>query len=160
MAEQQESIFRKQSIDSVSSPEQLNDYIKSATPSVWFILGAVIVFLIGVCVWGVFGHFDTKITSGGMCEGGTLTLYIPEKYEKTLKAGMTVVVNGERYPIQSVSDVPVHIHDKTDPYLMHISGIREGDFAITATAETALPDGVYTTVVTVESISPISFIIN
>ncbi len=44
------TIFRKASLDRVLSPEQLNDYIKISRPSVWLILGTVIVLLIGVCV--------------------------------------------------------------------------------------------------------------
>ena len=52
----EKQIFRKSSIDRVSSPEQLNDYIRISNPSVWMVLAAVIVLLAGVCVWGIFGH--------------------------------------------------------------------------------------------------------
>ena len=53
------SIFRKKSIERISSPEQLGDYIRVSNPSVWIILGAIIVLLIGSCVWGIFGTIDT-----------------------------------------------------------------------------------------------------
>ena len=53
------SIFRKTSLDRVSNPEQLNDYIRVTNPSVWMIMCAVILLLTGVCVWGVFGQLDT-----------------------------------------------------------------------------------------------------
>ncbi len=43
-------LFRKSSIERVSSPEQLNDYIKVSNPGVWMILAAIIALLIGVCV--------------------------------------------------------------------------------------------------------------
>ena len=49
------SLFRKTSLDRVSNPEQLNDYIRVTNPSVWMIMCAVILLLTGVCVWGVFG---------------------------------------------------------------------------------------------------------
>lgn len=52
MAEQN-TIFRKKSLDRVSSPEQLNDYIKVATPGMWLILLAIVIFLVGMIVWGV-----------------------------------------------------------------------------------------------------------
>jgi hypothetical protein len=48
-----ENIFRKQSIDRISSPEQLNDYIKVSNPSIWIILTAVIVLLAAVLVWSI-----------------------------------------------------------------------------------------------------------
>ena len=46
-----QQLFRKSSIDRVSSPEQLNDYIKVTNPGVWLVLAAVIVLLMGACVW-------------------------------------------------------------------------------------------------------------
>ena len=55
-----DQIFRKKSLDRISSPEQLNDYIRVANPGIWMILAAVIILLAGVCVWGIFGHLDTK----------------------------------------------------------------------------------------------------
>lgn len=53
-----DEIFRKESIDRVNSPEQLNDYIRCVRPSVWVALGAIAVLLAGVIVWGVFGQID------------------------------------------------------------------------------------------------------
>ena len=58
-----EQSFRKKSVDRVSSPEQLNDYIRVANPSLWLVLGAVIALLIGVCVWGVLGRLDTTVSA-------------------------------------------------------------------------------------------------
>ena len=65
-------LFRKSSIERVSSPEQLNDYVCVSNPSVWMILAAVIVLLIGVCAWGVFGKLDTKISTAGVSQNGIL----------------------------------------------------------------------------------------
>ena len=47
------NIFRKESLEKMSSPEKLNDYIKVSNPSVWVILGAIAIMLIAVVVWGV-----------------------------------------------------------------------------------------------------------
>ena len=38
-------LFRKNSLERVSSPEQLNDYVKVSSPGIWIILAAVIVRL-------------------------------------------------------------------------------------------------------------------
>jgi len=56
------SIFRKNSLDRISSPEKLNEYIRVSHPSVWIILGAIIVFLIAVIFWA----FTAEITSEGL----------------------------------------------------------------------------------------------
>jgi len=51
-----ESIFRKDSLDKVSSPEKLDDYIRVTTPSVWITLIAIVLLLTGALVWGIFGE--------------------------------------------------------------------------------------------------------
>ena len=58
------SIFREKSIERVSSPEQLNDYIKVTTPSIWVILLAVAVLLIGLLVWSIFGEIRVNTAQG------------------------------------------------------------------------------------------------
>ena len=57
-------LFRKKSIERVSTPEQLNDYIRVTTPSVWAVLAAMTVLLIGMLVWGVFGSVDIHDANG------------------------------------------------------------------------------------------------
>ncbi|MCR5399521.1 MAG: hypothetical protein K6E68_08335 [Lachnospiraceae bacterium] len=57
-------IFRKKSLDRISSPEQLNDYIKVTTPSVWVILIAVILLLVGMLAWSVFGSVTMETADG------------------------------------------------------------------------------------------------
>ena len=69
-------IFRQKSMEKISSPEQMNDYIRVSNPSVWMILAAVIVLLAGVCVWGMFGCLDTSFQTGGVCRDGCLTVYV------------------------------------------------------------------------------------
>ena len=47
------SIFRKESMERVSSPDQLDDYIRVQKPSVWIILALVIALLVAAFVWAV-----------------------------------------------------------------------------------------------------------
>ena len=58
------SIFRKKSLERVTSPEQLNDYIKVTTPSVWIILAATLILIVGTLVWAVFGKIRVNTESG------------------------------------------------------------------------------------------------
>ena len=53
-----QQLFRKKSVDKVSSPEQLNEYIRVANPGVWMVLAAIVILLAGVVVWGFIGHLD------------------------------------------------------------------------------------------------------
>ena len=59
-----ESIFRQKSIDRISSPEQLHDYIKVSSPGAWLVLVAIIIFLVGALVWAVNGSITVKTDKG------------------------------------------------------------------------------------------------
>ena len=58
------TIFRQKSIDKVSSPEKLDDYIKVTTPSVWVTLIAIVLLLVGAVVWGIFGEVEIHHEDG------------------------------------------------------------------------------------------------
>ena len=57
-------IFRQKSIKRVSSPEQLNDYIRVTTPSVWIVLAALAVLLAGMLAWSVLGRVTVHNEDG------------------------------------------------------------------------------------------------
>ncbi|MBQ0072550.1 MAG: hypothetical protein KBS81_11975 [Spirochaetales bacterium] len=44
-------LYRKESIEKISSPDELNDYLKVASPRVWLVLAALGTILIGGVVW-------------------------------------------------------------------------------------------------------------
>ena len=58
------SIFRQKSLDKVSSPEKLDDYIRVTTPSVWIVLIAIVLLLAGAVVWGIFGEIEIHNEDG------------------------------------------------------------------------------------------------
>ena len=66
--ESQNSIFREKSIDRVSGPESLNDYIRVTSPSVWIALLAIVVLLAGMRAWSIFGRIEVKDAQGNVKE--------------------------------------------------------------------------------------------
>ena len=40
-----ENLFRKKSLDRISSPEELHDYLRVTSPSLWMVLAAIMVLL-------------------------------------------------------------------------------------------------------------------
>ena len=40
-------LFRQKSLDRISSPEELHDYMRVTSPRLWMILGAILVLLAG-----------------------------------------------------------------------------------------------------------------
>lgn len=66
--ENSNSIFREKSMERVSSPEELNDYIRVTTPSVWVVLAATVVLLLGMLSWSIFGTLEVHNEDGSTSE--------------------------------------------------------------------------------------------
>lgn len=60
------SIFRKSSLDRISSPERLNEYIRITHPGVWSVLAGCLAILIAVGIWGFYGSIPDTIQTTGM----------------------------------------------------------------------------------------------
>lgn len=61
---EEKKIFRKKSLERVNSPEQLDDYIRVTTPSVWMILFATLILIAGTLFWAVFGKIQINTETG------------------------------------------------------------------------------------------------
>ena len=57
-------LYRKKNLDKMSSPEQLNDYIRVTTPSVWLVLIAIVILLLGMLAWSILGTVDVVTEEG------------------------------------------------------------------------------------------------
>ena len=82
-----EQLFRKKSIERVSSPEQLNEYIRVSNPGIWMVLAAIIVLLVGAIVWGVVGTLDTTLSTVAIAENGEVTIYVKEEDVASIESG-------------------------------------------------------------------------
>lgn len=154
-------LFRKKSLERVSSPEQLNDYIRVSNPGVWLVLAAIAVLLAGVCVWGVFGRLDTKKQASGSCRSGELVCYIKASDASEIKEDSVVSVDGKEYSIEKIADSPIRLDGEKDSYLIYLGGFSADDWVCALTvAAPDLADGEYAVSVITESVSPMSFVLN
>ena len=126
----EKQLFRKSSIERVSSPEQLNDYIRVSNPGVWMILAAVIAILIGICAWGIFGRLDTKISTAGACSNGTFTCYVTEEKIGNIKTGTELNVDGKTLSVSEISAKPVEVGADMDGYLLYLGGFFRRGLAV------------------------------
>lgn len=156
----QNNIFRQKSMDRVSSPEQLNDYIKVSNPAVWMIISSVIILLIGICVWGIFGKLNTVIKTGGVCQNGVACCYVKEADVSKIKANSTVNVSGKDYSVASISTTPIKASEHVDSYILHLGNISDNDWVYEVFFNAPLNNDKYEMNITVDSVSPMSFILN
>ena len=161
---EQKSIFRKKSLERISSPEQLNDYIRVANPSLWFVLAAIIVLLIGVCVWGFLGKLETCVSGTVIVNNGVAVCYVSEDDVSSIESGMTVRIDDSEYAVQSISQEPVSISSDSgfSDYFLYISGFYEGEWVYVVMLESdgSIADGIYSAEIVVDTVSPISFVLN
>ncbi len=87
-----QTLFRKNSLDRISSPDQLNDYIKVSNPSIWVVLTALFIFLAVVFAWGFTGSMPTSITLSGVAEAGEALCYLDVTDAGRVKAGQAVKI--------------------------------------------------------------------
>jgi len=115
-------IFRKSALDRISSPEQLNEYMKVAGPGVWCIMAGLAVTFAAFIVWGLLGSIPetTDISGTALIRGdGPMAVYsfLPIDETRALSEGMSVRVSPNSAPreqygyiygtIQSISRAPV-----------------------------------------------------
>lgn len=86
------SIFRKKSLDKISSPDQLDQYLKVSTPSAWFILLALALVAVSAGIWCIFGSIPQTICGTGIRIGENMVCFIPAEDSNMTKEGMEVRV--------------------------------------------------------------------
>lgn len=121
---ERQTIYRKKSLERIQSPEQLNDYLRVTNPSVWVILAAVALILVGALIWSSFAYIDSFVTGTAEVRDGIMTVtFEDEELAKNVMAGMNVTVGDTTSAIGSVG--------------------RASDGSLFAQAQTTLADGSY-----------------
>ena len=159
--EKQETIFRQKSVDRVSSPEQLDSYLKVTTPSVWLVLIGIIIILCGIIVWATFGKLKTYANVGCAVESKEAYCYIREEDGANVDVGMDVEIPNKNasFTIISIDRAGLKIPDSYN-YLQHIIGVSSQDYVFSLVGKTDLADGYYSGRIATELISPLKFIFN
>ena len=98
-----ESLFRKKSMDTIRSPEALNDYLRVTSPTVWLILAGIVLLLVGLLIWSSIASIDSFAVGTAQGEDGTLQIrFDDEQIARSVKSGMKVVAGEEECRIVGV----------------------------------------------------------
>lgn len=154
------NLFRKKSMDRISSPEQLNEYIRVSTPSVWLLLAAIVILLAGVCVWGVLGHMDTTLPVVIRAGDGQAIAYVRRADAEKVAPGMDVTIGDREGKVVSVGAEPVQVDDTFTDYMRHVGGLQSGEWVYAVTLELDCAEGVHEGAIVIDSVSPMSFVLN
>ncbi len=99
----QNSIFRKSSLERMSSPEQLNEYVRITNPGIWLVLVGLFALLLAGVIWAYTGSvLETVQLIGVMVPGAgeeeMVYCFVPLGASKRLGTGMAVQVSPDYAP--------------------------------------------------------------
>lgn len=156
-------IFRQKNIDKMSSPEDLNEYVKVTSPSVWIIISAIILILVGALAWAATSKITATVYTAIVSDGEKAICYIDEDLSDSVRSGQTVYIGYDAYILGERLPEPVEFDINNDSYILHIlkedNATRVWTYAYKLDGE-KLEEGKYFGTVTVNQIAPISFITN
>lgn len=140
------------------TPQGMDDYIHVTSPGTWIVLLAVIVFLFGVCIWGMNGKLESIRQMPAQVVNGTAVCYADSSTVVEIKKGMTVRIGTISGAVTDVPATPVKVANDMDHYILDQGNMQEGDWTYPVEAEVDVPDGIYEAKVVVDSVSPFSFV--
>lgn len=97
------NIFRKSSLERISSPEQLNEYVKITNPSVWYVILGLFSLLIAAGIWAFTGTIPQTVQMTGVAftneaQADKVYCYVTMSMSKRLSEGMKVQVSPDYAP--------------------------------------------------------------
>lgn len=142
----QSQIFRNKSVERISSPEQLQDYMRVTTPGVWMVLTAVILLLVGMIISSAVITMESTIKEQAVVDedGTVLQIALPLAQKELVEPGMRVRVAGREAKIDMIFQLEGEVQ-----VLAELT--KEGD---------KLSAGTYDVEIVTETVTPISLLFN
>lgn len=98
-----DALFRKKSVDRITSPEQMRDYLRVTSPKLWMLLSAIILLLAGLIFYAATSRMEStyplKMT---FYAWDYLTGEIPYDQMDHFSVGMPVRIGGETGSVKMV----------------------------------------------------------
>ena len=110
----------------ISSPEQLNDYLKVTSPKVWVLIAAIGLLIVGLLLWSGFTTVESYATGTARVSGGELTVTFDDatKAQKVLP-GMEMEVGDVKVEVLAVGT-----NEQGEPVASARANIPDGSYAV------------------------------
>ncbi len=163
-------LFRKKSLERISSPEDLHDYMRVTSPRLWMLLAAILVLLGGFLVYASTANMentmqirvqaenlDSYILVDGEPVSEKMTYFyatLPSSYKDILETGMRVRIGNEEGKVDLIALVNLSEEEgeKGGEVIRLILDMDNDTYT--------LMDGEYDAELVLESTTPISFLWN
>ena len=160
MENNRQGLFRAKNMDRIESPESMNDYLQVTSPGVWLVLSTVIIFLIGVCIWGVFGHIDSMAKVAVVATEDETLCLVPEEALKSAIDNQSIKIEGKDYNLAPSTLDPIIISESTNVYWLLAGDLSVGDIVYKIPLSQQMPKGVYSGTIVTETLTPLSLLLN
>lgn len=159
------ALFRKESIQRISSPEQLDDYIHVSNPSIWIVVTALFVLIAASLVWMVTSTLETKVASYALKgEDGVYIAYISPEKAAAIVPGAKATLGESPGSVAGVQATPLSYAEARvllpSDYAAYALGLGQWNVRVTLTADAAVsaPGGIAPVTITTSSESPLDLI--
>ncbi|WMJ83969.1 hypothetical protein ACS3UN_12865 [Oscillospiraceae bacterium LTW-04] len=159
------SLFRKSSIQRISAPEQLNDYIRVSNPSAFLVLGAIIILFVSLITWGIMGSLPTSIATVGIVKDEKLLCYVPSDEAAKINVGMSVKMRNDVIgTVRSISRIPMSAEEVAvaidSDYIVNVLSLSDWNTEVKIDTPEPDVDKIYKLSIITDEIRPIDFLLN
>ena len=151
------SLFRQETLDHISSPEELHDYMKVTSPRLWMILAAVVALLVGFIVYASVATLENKLD----VKAEVYVYTDPETGERFVDDFMVIIPDEKKDLVQREMVVRFAGYEGKIEYIIQDKDATGAHVSFEQPIDASnLEDGTYDAEVVLEQVSPIKFIIN
>ena len=100
------SIFNRQALERLNTPDDLEKYVQVTNPSVWVILFACLLLLGGLLAWGIFGTISTSVSAKGVVVNDHVACFLPNEDVMQVELGDEADCPGAQLEVTEISRVP------------------------------------------------------
>lgn len=153
-------LFRKKSLERITSPEELHDYLRVTSPRLWMLLSAIAALLVGFIVYASTVTLENTMK----IQVDVQFIEIPEEMQEQSGIQDYTLVSA-KLPASQMNQVDVGMTVRIGKETGKVSFVAIEENEITLIIETnknilPLPDGSYDAELVLESTTPISFLWN
>ena len=153
-------IFRDKSVEKISDPEQLDDYIKVTHPAGFLFLGAVFLLIISFMIWASLGTLDVTVDSRAFARNGIMLCYLTEEEAAQVEKNMSVAAGKGK--VESVAELPESYKSMAEELggeeEVHALGINEDEWRYRVSISCKGEDGMTDVSIVTDRVSPMRYL--
>jgi hypothetical protein len=131
------SIFRKKSLERISSPEEIDDYMKILHPGMWLVLGAILLMLAAAVIWSITARLETTLTAPGQVAEQQVTVELAAEQMAGVALGSEVRVGAAAGEVIAI--VPSARNAERFQVVASVPGAADGPALVTVVTERIAP---------------------